>query len=353
MPARSVLLAVSLFAVACVPKGAVIEAEAGVMRAPMDANAWLKLGDLYSRSGRDSEAYSAYQNALALAPDDPTIRERLAISSGRELSELERQALLEPTNDEVWGDLGDTHRARGDQATALQYYLYALRLDPGDSEWQTNVAELGGMEEAVAILTASIQNETDDEALGDLADMLLTAGNTAAACESYARANAIDPGDSEWIDKLVTNCPDVVLTPYEGGDPYEGYDGGEGGIGMIGGGDYVDASSDVEQGKQALLAGDRPSAARYFDAALMIDPADKVALSGMILATGRTATDILGSLTDRIPGNDELWGDLGDAWLFSGDTSRAREAYQKAASLDPGDGEWQGQLGILGPGGAQ
>jgi len=354
MTVRSVLLALSLSAVACVPKGAITTAESNIMRAPLDAQAWLELGDLYTKAGRDTEAYSAYQNALALAPDDPTIRERLASSQGRELSELERQALLEPLNDEVWGDLGDSYRQAGDDATALQYYLYALRIDPGDSEWQTNVAELNGMDQAIAILTARIGDETDDEALGDLADMLLTSGQTATACESYARANQIDPADSEWIDKLVTNCPDVTLAPYEGGGEYggEGYVGGV--IGMVDEGGYVDnSSSDLEQGKQALMAGDKEAAARFFDAALMTDPTDKEALTGVILSTGRTATDVLGDLAGRNPGNDELWGDLGDAWLFTGDTARAREAYQKAATIDPGDGEWQRQLALLGPGTAQ
>jgi tetratricopeptide (TPR) repeat protein len=281
----------------------------------------------------------------------------VALATGRELSELERQALLEPTNDELWGDLGDGYRAQGDNETALQYYLYALRIDPGDSEWQTSVAELGGMDQAIAMLSAGIESETDDESLGDLADMFMAAGRNQEACDAYARANQIDPGDSEWIDKIAGNCPDVELAPYEGGDyggEYGGVEGGvEGGIaGMIGDSAYVDASSDLEQGKQALASGDKTAAGRFFDAALHTDPTDKEALSGMILATGRTATDILGGLTAQITGNDELWGDLGDAWLFVGDTARAREAYQKAATLDPGDGEWQRQLAILGPGGA-
>ena len=45
MAVRSVLLAFALSSVACVPKKAILDAESGVMRAPMDAAAWLKLGD--------------------------------------------------------------------------------------------------------------------------------------------------------------------------------------------------------------------------------------------------------------------------------------------------------------------
>ena len=85
----------------------------------------------------------------------------------------------------------------------------------------------------------------------------------------------------------------------------------------------------------------------------LVTTSTSCALAGESLSTGRTATDVYGSLADRIPGNDELWGDLGDAWLYVGDTARAREAYQKAATIDPGDGEWQRQLAILGPGTAQ
>lgn len=41
-----------------------------------------------------------------------------------------------------------------------------------------------------------------DETLGNEADALTAAGAIEDACELYARANQLDPNDSEWIGKL-------------------------------------------------------------------------------------------------------------------------------------------------------
>lgn len=42
--------------------------------------------------------------------------------------------------------------------------------------------------------------------------------------------------------------------------------------------------------------------------------------------------------------NDEVWGDIGDMWRRLGEVERARQAYERAYELDPGDGEWTGNL---------
>jgi len=42
----------------------------------------------------------------------------------------------------------------------------------------------------------------DDEALGDIADMLATAGEVERALEIYRKALALDPADSEWPGKI-------------------------------------------------------------------------------------------------------------------------------------------------------
>jgi cytochrome c-type biogenesis protein CcmH/NrfG len=49
------------------------------------------------------------------------------------------------------------------------------------------------------------------------------------------------------------------------------------------------------------------------------------------------------------PQNDELWGDLGDARHATGDRAGAREAWERAASIEPGDNEWQRKLAELDP----
>jgi tetratricopeptide (TPR) repeat protein len=48
--------------------------------------------------------------------------------------------------------------------------------------------------------------------------------------------------------------------------------------------------------------------------------------------------------------DDELWGDLADTYWRQGRVSDARAAWQRAARLDPGDGEWSGKLAALAAG---
>jgi tetratricopeptide (TPR) repeat protein len=52
----------------------------------------------------------------------------------------------------------------------------------------------------------------------------------------------------------------------------------------------------------------------------------------------------------QAPGDDERWGDLGDALRTDGDLAGARGAFLRAFRLDPGDGEWQRALAELGDG---
>jgi tetratricopeptide (TPR) repeat protein len=43
-------------------------------------------------------------------------------------------------------------------------------------------------------------------------------------------------------------------------------------------------------------------------------------------------------------GDDELFGDIGDAYWRSGDHGRALDHWRRALALDPGDGEWVGKV---------
>lgn len=322
-------------------------AELGVLAEPNSVEAWVLLGDTYRRAGEREKATAAYERALSLSPDNPEILSRLQQSGSRQLSELEQNALLNPLDDEVWGDLGDEYALRGQREKALEYYLYALKIDPADYEWQQKVVEHGGLDQIIGTYEAQLSG-TDDEAIGDVADMLRQGGEEERACELYARANELDPGDSEWLENLST-CPGhtPVALPYDAYDSYaHGVElGTAGGVvgGVLGGGD----PSLFELGREALDAGDADEARELFERALLADPTDRNATAGLIAVTGKTLVEVLTALSERQPDNDELWGDLGDARLATGDREGALEAFRQAGRLDPGDSEWQSKTAVL------
>ena len=64
--------------------------------------------------------------------------------------------------------------------------------------------------------------------------------------------------------------------------------------------------------------------------------------------TGSSLVEVLEAQLEQHPNNDELLGDLGDAYLTSGDPERAREHYLLAAEVDPDDQEWATKLRYLG-----
>ncbi|MBW1879915.1 MAG: tetratricopeptide repeat protein, partial [Deltaproteobacteria bacterium] len=333
----------------CANKAAITKAESAVMTDPNAVEVWVMLGDTYKKAGRTDDALGAYQRALSLDPGSQEVQARIAGLGSRSLGEAERLALANPMDDEVWGDLADEYGMRGETDTALEYYIYALRIDPSDSEWQRKVVELGGIDQVAEVFESQIDGD-DDEAIGDFADMLSGAGQMERACELYARANEIDPNDSEWREKL-SGCPDhepIGGYTEPGPDyPYYGPDYPGGVIGMVP--DGPDGESLVAMGRSALVNGEREQALQYFQAALLQDPTDRDALTGVMVLTGKTLVDVLELLAERIPNNDELQGDLADAYVAVGEIDSALQAYRRASELDPSDSEWRGKLSLLDP----
>jgi len=447
---------------ACAGKGAIADAQRAVLRDPNAAESLVVLGDTYRRANRDDEASEAYMRAGALAPDNEEITRRLGGASSGEIHDLEQAVLADPSNDELWGDLGDLYVAAGDRATALRHYQYALTLDPDDSEWQNDViqymdpADMAGMIDTLVAggdderigdiadrlkndgetdaacelymraleidpddsewirdvtecpggedmrerLVASAVESGDDERIGDAADMLAEAGEAARACELYLQAHDIDPDDNEWVGKAMA-CPggEAMLEERLSSARAEGDDEGIGDAadalkglgredeacdlyrealaideddsewmqrvaecdgtavedhdvpfdgemrGLFPGGDV----SARDQGQAALAAGDTSEALRIFTTALEERPTDSMLRTAVLALSGSSLVDLLEDLSSRHADDDELWGDLGDAYLDAGRSADALRAYQRAAELDSGDSEWSRKLDLLDP----
>jgi len=257
---------------------------------------------------------------------------------------MHREALANPGDDEVWGDLGDYYRSLGDTQTALSHYLYAFTLDPGDSEWRGNVVELGGEEQLMESLEAARATAVSDEALGDLGDLLREMGRFEEACELYREALQRDDVDSEWQRK-VRVCDE---------DPTVWEDTGVLDTGMaMGPGMRSDSGQPPIVGELALarsaaLGGDRDEALEYIEVVLSADPVNWDALVTRALLTGRTMFDVQRE-TAADSEDDEVWGDLGDSLVLMGEYTEALDAYRKALEIDPTDSEWLEKLELIAP----
>ena len=191
------------------------DAARATMDNPSDPEVWAQYGDALKNRGKKRRAREAYMQALALDPENMSARAGTAELGNPGARVLERRVLRRPMDDELWGDLGDAYIASGLVEDAIRAYSQAATLDPSDGEWQSALGRLLTPEELYARM---MQDEmaTNDEQLGDLADIMMQQGEVERACELYARANELDPGDTEWINALSDQC-------------------GQGGLGMVGG----------------------------------------------------------------------------------------------------------------------
>ncbi len=283
----------------------------------------------------------------------------------KEAKDLRKQAMRTPSDDELWGDLGDLLAAQGNTLEARGAYLRAYRIDPDDAEWHRALIGLG---DGALVLDRVRQAlvETDDESHGDLADLLMGAGETEEACEHYRRAAELDPADEEWIGHA-TECGYPIPEGYgvstdTGGGGY-GVGGLIGGIGTYGAYAEIPEASDIEGltqqlsqdagllvrlGQAHLRAGHRDEASKHLWDALMVDPTSEEALQSWMAAAQKTRREGLEKLRDLYPENDEVIGLLADHYLDLGLRDRARDLYDLAHRLDEDDPEWEAKRLLLG-----
>jgi tetratricopeptide (TPR) repeat protein len=93
----------------------------------------------------------------------------------------------------------------------------------------------------------------------------------------------------------------------------------------------------------------REMAADAYRTALQLDPHREELVRRVSAYPSQRARELQRAAM-RAPGDDELWGDLGDTLQADGDLGGARGAFLRAFRLDPEDGEWQRALAVLGDG---
>lgn len=332
------------------PASSVGEAQAALLVDPTSGEAWAELARAQLAVGDALAARSSYERARRYGAEDPRLESALGmlpseVPTAGPMGQLHRDALSDPDNDELWGDLADHYRAMGDSQTALRHYLYAFSLDPGDSEWLDAITELGALSQVLEQVDALASSAVDDEQLGDLADVLRRHGEVDRACELYAEARRRDPDDSEWTRKT-GRC--------EGGsweDTAVDTGGGLGGLAMIGldtGGGGAEVDGWLSLGRSYAISGERDKALEFVDRVLAVEPGNWEALVIHSILDGGSPLDLRRELAAEAA-DDELWGDLGDAFVAAGRFGEALDAYRQALELDPADSEWQHKVDVLGP----
>lgn len=329
-------------------------AQRAVVVQPDDPAAWVDLGDAYRHRLKKQRAQEAYSRALALDPSNAEASAGLGNTQRRAGSNrIVRQALRNPTDDELWGDAGDYYLSTGRREEALSAYTYALELDPTDSEWQRAIFNLAGAERLLEIMDAR-GDSIGDEGLGDLGDVLREVGRTDDACVAYRRANALDPADDEWINR-VAECDGTVPGAISLGEPLGGVSGGSV-LSSYSDGDAVsvlrsrvfsNAELLRELGMAHAQAGDLEQAREYLHSSLLLKPSDDTTVELFVAVTGRTRREVLEQLVEEVSGDDELLGELGDQMLAEGRPEEALVYYRRALEIDDDDPEWTRKAALL------
>ena len=346
---------------------AVVSAEKAALGAPTESDVWASLGEAYLSEAQFEKAFSAFSEARRLDSESARAAAGLEkLANAQWISEIERKALDNPADDEIWGDIGDHFAERGQSEKALTYYLHAMSLDPTDSEWHQKLAESGSSEQVVAFYESNaVHNQDNDEWLGDYGDLLARMDRREDACSQYRNALALDPGDSEWVQR-VGECDSGAPLGSSAGDGFEGHGmmEHEGGLDMENA--HWSPEARVQQFEQLIAQependefwgglaqahielGSLEQGGEALERALSLDPTDSTWPTIYCALTGTSLVDVLTAQLDQHAENDELHGDLGDAYVTAGNPEKAKESYLRAAELDPDDEEWRSKLRVLG-----
>jgi len=166
-----------------------------------------------SEKGRYAAAVPAWQQALALNPDDDRAQNSLgaALASTGKPAEavphFEKAVALNPEFDEAQSGLGAALMATGRLAEAIPRYERALELNPENAEALSNLgaalAQTGRLSEAIVRLERAVA--LDPEYLGGRANLggaLLQKGEARQAIPHLEKAVALEPRSAELQNSL-------------------------------------------------------------------------------------------------------------------------------------------------------
>jgi tetratricopeptide (TPR) repeat protein len=305
------------------------------------------------------------------------------------LAMLER---LQATDPGLYAMLGESLQQAGDPAAAADALERGLRLDPSAEELGAGLVELDPAR-AVAALDAALAADPPPGSSAkrlSRAEALLALGREAEARAALEALLADEPADLEALQTLGRLDP-AAAEPLLRAQAAAGDEGGNAAAALArvlaAQGRAAEAIALYEEllarepgqaaARQELLALDPERGFQRLQRAASQQAADPElwhTLAEQWLERGDPAQAVeawLGAF-ERSPGrsdweqrllehaperliaayeasvrgsdDDELWGDLADTYWRQGRHADARAAWQRAARIDPGDGEWSGKL---------
>lgn len=265
----------------------------------MMVGGWTWTLSVSGRAGRAREAalaskWAGQAGVPQIPGGAPVNPAGLPVASQQTLTDLR----FMPSQDEVWGDLGDAFGGVGNSRAAEACWAVARLLDPSDSEWQGHSPDLVLADDALLGLGV-----LDGDFARSLAEAASTQGDDDASHQLFQLALAIDPNDSYARDRVGAQPPAELVAAVAA---MRGSLAGSGGAAVPGG-----VLGGVSGGVPAVVA-------------------------------GGPAGSSLGASVRSSPSDDEQWGDLGDAYSAQGNARMAEACWAVAFLLDPTDEEWQG-----------
>ena len=158
----------------------------------------------YTELGQHDKAEEAFYLARQIREDCPYCFDHMGMSLAhrgefkRALYCWERALQIDPILDSVRGQMARAYRAMGDRARATEYYLSALREDPGDvdllHEMGVHFAEIGEWESASRKFRQVIELDPDHvDAHVALADLLLRTDDVSGVIYLLECVRTLDP----------------------------------------------------------------------------------------------------------------------------------------------------------------
>jgi protein O-GlcNAc transferase len=317
--------------------------------APLHALALFRSGLLEMQDGHPDIALTRIAQASAATPDDARYRIGLgqalqALSRWGEAAEAYESALrLQPDFPSIAGSLGICLQRSGQSAPAVAAYRRALAQEPGNAAVMANLGavlrEMRELPEAVDLLRAATELEplVASHAV-NLGIALYDQRYFAAAERVLSQTLARHPHDADAAFNLGNALHALDRSP-EAVERYR--------QAVTLRADYVDAL--INLGNVHTELGEFTSGIAAYEAAILARPDSVVALNnaGCLMRTlGRMdeAEDYLRRALRLEPKRAALHDNLGNVYKDAGALDDAIECYRKALEIDPGSAATHGNL---------
>ena len=321
-------------------------------RQPRSKEAENLLGNIAMEQGKFPEAERRFRKALEYEPNFTDARNSLGIlfnKLGRSedaMKEFLQVAAIDPEYAEAHNNIGIIHKERGRVAEAIASFKRAIAADPEFAGSYSNLAlvleqkgDLKGAEEqyrnALRRDPASVQVRTN------YGGLLYAMGRFEQARVELEKAIAFDPRDASAHNNLgavygrLGRTVDEIASYRKAISIQPNYADVHHNLGLA-----LVKKGDVEEGERELresLAIDRRYGPAYLN------------LARSFIGRGRfgEAAEILVAGTKEIPGDADLHGMLGEAYLRLGQRDRAMAAFEQSLRLKPGQDDLRQRLKSL------